>query len=275
MDAWVNVCVFLTIAQLRELACVSHALCDAVCAHTHGARLSRLLDRMNQKQVTRALCMSDTEVKAMPFAVEECGYGMHQYIRHAFRFSDVLCALGGWAAVAAAVTRGTAKEAERLARSADLTERRKVACVKRTQCLDEWLARELPLGPNATSVAAWRASLVARGLTDPLGTSLRPFTDRDSYCTLRRFLRPEILTGPTIDNARTALLRYEAAEEAQHQRIQKFEQARKLKRRRDERKTWSGSLRHCTTPGCRNTHRKNEPATGPNGPVCGACERAV
>ena len=31
--------------------------------------------------------------------------------------------------------------------------------------------------------------------------------------------------------------------------------------------------RTCTQPGCGNLHRRNSPAMGPNGPVCGACER--
>ena len=33
--------------------------------------------------------------------------------------------------------------------------------------------------------------------------------------------------------------------------------------------------RLCSMPKCRNLHRMLDPAMGPNGPVCGACERHV
>ena len=59
----------------------------------------------------------------------------------------------------------------------------------------------------------------------------------------------------------------EAAEKAKAGRA-------KVEKERAERKMrLSEAQRGCTTPGCVNLHRVFSPATGANGPICGACEK--
>ena len=213
---------------------------DVMCGVAPSSSLPWTCD---QGELRAALALSPQEAEKMPHTggKRNTEYVFLRFYTRVYNIKTYLpyfiSHMGGWLALKERLNVVESKKRKRC----ELETRREKARIKRVCRLDDWFKSKLPFGNEINSLDSWIKSLRARFASHPK-------TD----ATLRAFLESGRLRGPSISAAKAAVVQFEKTQ------TKRLERARK-----------------CTRPGCKNVHRRVNPVTGPNGPVCGSCAREM